>query len=194
MASSDSVNARRSTTLTLALSLLAASAAACDGDKKSTDAANSPEAEASPAGESADAAPAPIVGKPIEGEGGIAAVKSKPDDEPLYKFSVQKSDSYKAGEEAVVMLALVPKKDWHLNLEFPTKVKLEASEGLGLTKALLKQEDAATFAEAGFEFGVRFKPTVAGEGQVSGKIKFAVCQDEACSPQTEEIEFAVLVN
>ena len=171
-----------------AISLIGAGA--CDGDKKS-DAANSPKTSSA---EGESAAADPIVGKPVEGDrGGAVAVKAGEDKAP-YSFSVQKSDAYAQGKEGEVMLALVPAKGWHLNLDYPTKVKLDASEGLGLAKSELKKEDANAFAEEGFEFGVKFTPSSAGEGQVSGKIKFAVCQEEACSPQSEEIAFAVTVN
>ena len=180
MAAHDARSLSRSTTLLLALSLLGA----CDGEKKN-DAANSPKAEAD-GGEA-------IVGKPVEGDKGPVAVKKANEPAP-YTFSVQKSDSYKQGEAGEIILALVPAKGWHLNLEYPTKVKLDSSDGLGLAKNELKQEDASAFAEAGFEFGVKFTPTHSGEGQVTGKIKFAVCQEEACSPQSEEIAFAVTVN
>ena len=174
-----------SRTSIFALSLLL-SASGCDGDKKS-DAANSPKADA-PADDAK-----PIVGKPVEGGEGPVA-KKKADEEPTYSFKVQKDDKYKQGEQGVVILSLVPAKGWHLNLEYPTKVKLDASQGVGLAKNELKKEDASTFGEQGFEFGVNFTPTTAGEGQFTGKIKFAVCQEEACSPQSEEIAFAVTVN
>lgn len=164
--------------------LMASGGLACEGEKNS-DTVNTPVLAPTDG---------PILGKPIDGEGGIAAVKAKPDEAPVYELTVQKTGYYKAGEEAIVMLALVPEPTWHLNLEFPTKVQLEASEGLTLAKAELSQADATTFEEKGFEFGVHFTPSAAGKAEVKGKIKFAVCQEEACSPQSEEIEFAVLVN
>jgi hypothetical protein len=188
MSSKQGRSLSRTTLAVLALSLMGAGA--CDGEKKA-DAANSPK---EPSASAESEAAAPIVGKPVEGEkAGPVAVKAGEEKAP-YTFSVQKNDDYAQGKEGEVMLALVPAKGWHLNLEYPTKVKLDASEGLGLAKSELKKEDANAFAEEGFEFGVKFTPSTAGEGQVSGKIKFAVCQEEACSPQSEEIAFAVKVN
>ena len=83
----------RTSTLAIALSLLAIGAAGCDGEKKN-DAANSPKAEAAPDGDKAADA-APIVGKPVEGDKGAVAKKPASKDEPTYTFSVQKNDSYK---------------------------------------------------------------------------------------------------
>ncbi len=97
-----------------------------------------------------------------------------------------------AGKEGSVTVRVVPKAPWHMNLDFPTSLKLEAPAGVTLAKADLKKADA-TLDESTCAFDVKFTAPTAGEHAFSGKFKFAVCQDEACSPVTEELEFKVAV-
>ena len=98
-----------------------------------------------------------------------------------------------SGQESKVTVRVVPKGPWHMNLEFPTSLKVQAPEGVTMAKADLKKADAAELTETGCQFDVGFTPAAAGEQTFTGKFKFAVCQDEACSPVTEEIEFKVAV-
>lgn len=98
----------------------------------------------------------------------------------------------KAGQEGSVTVRVVPKAPWHMNLDFPTSLKLQAPEGVTLVNADLKKADAK-LDESTCVFDVKFTAPKAGEHAFSGKFKFAVCQDEACSPVTEEVEFKVAV-
>ena len=80
-----------------------------------------------------------------------------------------------------------------MNLDFPTSLKVTPPSGLTLTSADLKKGDARKLDDSTCEFAVKFTPKEAGEHTVTGKFKFAVCQDEACSPVTEDVEFKVAV-
>ena len=61
-----------------------------------------------------------------------------------------------------------------------------------LAKDKLKKADAE-LSEASCKFDVAFTPAKAGDAKFTGEFKFAVCQDEACSQVTENIEFQVAV-
>ena len=53
--------------------------------------------------------------------------------------------------------------------------------------------DATTLDDKSAAFAVKFTPAAAGEKDLSAKFKFAVCQDEACSPVTEEFQVKLAV-
>ena len=127
-----------------------------------------------------------------DGAGGekVKVVEGGGDDR--YALKIEPPAEAKAGEEGTAIVKVVPKEPWHMNLDYPTSLKLEAPEALAVTKADLKKGDAK-LDESSCEFAVSFKPTAAGDHAVSGKFKFAVCKDEACSPVTEEVEFQVAV-
>lgn len=135
-----------------------------------------------------------------EGEGGEPAAddgKTKvvegapPGNDERYAVVVETPEA-KAGEESKVTVRVVPKDPWHMNLDYPTSLALTAGEGVALAKDTLKKADAQ-LSPASCEFDVAFTPEKAGDAKFTGEFKFAVCQDEACSQVTENLEFQVAV-
>jgi hypothetical protein len=161
-------------------------AAGCGSDNKPTVTAPPVQAEApgaadEPAGEQAAASDKVKV---IEGKA--------PGKDDRYALEIESPDA-KAGQESKVTVRVVPRDPWHMNLDFPTSLALQAPQGVSLAKAELKKADAAKLDEASCQFDVAFTPTQPGSQSITGKFKFAVCQDEACSPVTEDVEFKVAV-
>ncbi len=90
---------------------------------------------------------------------------------------------------ATAKVKMVPKGEWHMNMEFPTSLTLTASEDIRLAAKKLKAGDAKLIDEhKGAEFAVEFTPTKAGKGTVDAKLKFAICIESACSPVTEKMK------
>lgn len=110
-----------------------------------------------------------------------------------YSLKIEPSPDATAGKEGTVMVTVVPKAPWHMNLDFPTSLALTPPDGVQLAKPEMKKADAQKLDETSAEFAVKFTPAAAGEKAFTGKFKFAVCQDEACSPVTEEVAFKVAV-
>jgi hypothetical protein len=162
--------------------------AACDGDKQSA-----------PASAPADAAskaapdPAPIAGAPVDGPTGNPAVVAGGADPARYTLSIEPPSDVAVGQPGVVKIKVLPKDPWHMNLEYPTKLAVAAPEGVTLAKPELGKADAIALTEETCEFDVAFTATSQGEQAFSGKFKFAICQDEACSPVQEDIRFQVAV-
>ncbi len=110
-----------------------------------------------------------------------------------YDLLIEPPAEAKAGEAGKVTVKVVPKKPWHMNLDFPTSLKVDAPEGVTVANASQKKADAVKLDDEHCEFAVDFTPAAAGEQTFTGKFKFAVCQDEACAPVTEDLEFKVAV-
>lgn len=180
-----SMSPRSSRLSLLALTLVAA----CGGDQKPTtataDAKVADKAATPPAAEK-QPAPAAADNKVLVKDG------ADPTDD-RYTLRVEPPADAAAGREGTVKVTVVPKAPWHMNLDFPTSLSLGAPAGVTLAKAELKKADAAKLDENSAEFAVKFTPAEAGEKAFTGKFKFAVCQDEACSPVTEEVAFKVAV-
>lgn len=175
--------------VTAALSL----ATGCDKDAKP--AATAPSGTPKPAVSQDDGdepvADAAKPGKPIDKVKVVEGAPTGSDDR--YALQVQPPAEAKAGQEGEVVVRVVPKDPWHMNLDYPTSLKVAAPEGVTLAKTDLKKADAKTLDESACEFAVKFTPTAAGEQSFTGEFKFAVCQDEACAPVTEDLEFKVAV-
>jgi hypothetical protein len=168
--------------------LAALLAVACDGDKAPASSPTGATASPAKSGEKegtkvAEKAPAGDKVKTVEG--------APPGGDDRYSLVIDTPEA-KAGQEGSVTVRVVPKAPWHMNLDFPTSLKLQAPAGVTLANADLKKADAK-LDESTCAFDVKFTAPAAGEHAFSGKFKFAVCQDEACSPVTEEVEFKVAV-
>jgi hypothetical protein len=177
----------RATKISLAVLLLAPAglAAACDADKQGANAPQQSQAAPAKTGGGAEKAP--------EGDGEkTKVVEGKPPGgDDRYALTIDAPEA-KAGQEATVKVRVVPKEPWHMNLDFPTSLKIEPPAGLTFANADLKKGDAK-LDEKSCEFDVKFTPAAAGQTKFTGKFKFAVCQDEACSPVTENVEVQVAV-
>ncbi len=170
---------------------------ACGGDKQGS-AATPPDDKGKVAAADADAKPGAeqqkIAGKPVDGEPGNPVVKEgAPDGEDRYTLQIEPPAEAKAGAQGVVKVKVLPKDPWHMNLDYPTKLTVEAPGGVELAKAEQKKGDATALTDASCEFDVAFTASEAGDKSFSGKFKFAICQDEACSPIQEDIQFQVAV-
>ena len=180
----------RTTTITtgLAALLLAPLVAGCDGDKAGANAPQQSTAAPAKSGggdakDKVDPAGDPDKTKVVEG--------APPGGKDSYALTIDAPEA-KAGQEATVKVRVVPKEPWHMNLDFPTSLKLEAPAGLTFAKADLKKGDAK-LDEGSCEFDVKFTPASAGEQKFTGKFKFAVCQESECWPVTENVEVQVAV-
>ncbi|MEM6995590.1 MAG: hypothetical protein AAF721_34080 [Myxococcota bacterium] len=122
----------------------------------------------------------------------VKVVDGAPGGDDRYALQIEPPAEAKAGVVGKAVVKVVPKDPWHMNLDYPTSLKITAPDGLSVANANLKKADAK-LDESNCEFAVEFTPAAAGEHDVSGKIKFAVCKDEACSPVTEEVNFKVAV-
>lgn len=164
--------------------------AACGGEAKPAAKSPVPEGTAK-AGDGDAAAKGGDAAKP-EGGDKVKVVEGKaPGKDDRYALTIEPPSEATAGQETEVVVRVVPKEPWHMNLDFPTSLKLTPAEGLTLANANLKKGDARKLDDSACEFSVKVTPSAAGEHTVTGQLKFAVCQDEACSPVTEDVELKV---
>ncbi len=171
---------------TTALSLTLAACSSSEPKSETASPAQKTEADGKDAAEGAKAQESAADDKKVKVVDGAAP---SGDDRYALKIDTPEAES---GKESKVTVRVVPKEPWHMNLDFPTSLKVEAPQGVSVAKADMKKADAQ-LDEKACQFDVAFTPSAAGEQTFTGKFKFAVCQDEACSPVTEDIEFKVAV-
>jgi hypothetical protein len=150
--------------------------------------------DSEPSGEEAkqDEAGQPIAGKPVEGEGKVGEAAGDGGANEQYALQIDPGEG-KVGEEGKVSIKVVPNETWHMNLDYPTKLEVAPPTGVEVAKTKQTKDDAVTLTEESAEFAVAFTPSEAGEKTFTGEFKFAVCQDTACVPKTEKLEFKVAV-
>lgn len=136
---------------------------------------------------------APVEGTPVEGEQKVATVT--PDGagtNEQYALQIEPGEAT-VGQPGTVSIRVIPNATWHMNLEYPTKLTVTPPAGVAVAKPKLGKDDAVKFDEQNCEFAVAFTPSEAGDKVFTGEFKFAVCQDTACVPKTEKLEFHVAV-
>ncbi|MEI7703380.1 MAG: hypothetical protein WCK73_02135 [Deltaproteobacteria bacterium] len=98
------------------------------------------------------------------------------------------------GGKGKVVVDVVPlEKGIHVNREFPMKYKVEPSAGLKVDKLEWKRGDAVDPAAENPRFEIPFQAAARGAQQVVVQMRFAICSDAWCVPQTRTITVPVEV-
>jgi len=101
-----------------------------------------------------------------------------------------------AGTEASAGVKVTPGTCFHMSVDYPISLKLEAPAGVKLTKSDFssgkgEKGDADTFGEKGLAFTVKATADKAGEYTINGVFKFGVCDDQSCHPKRQPITITV---
>jgi hypothetical protein len=108
-----------------------------------------------------------------------------------FKLDVKAPASAKKGEKTTVPVEIKGTGDYHFNIDYPISIKVTAPAGVKLEKDTLKKEDAKAFKKEGANFELAFTSADAGKKSFTGEVKFAVCTEKDCAPQTQKIAFDV---
>ncbi len=109
-----------------------------------------------------------------------------------YDLSI-KSPAAKAKEKTTATIEIKPKGDFHMNLDYPTKLTIKAPDGVKVEKEKQLGKEAAKFDKEAAKFEVAFTADSPGKKTITGELKFAVCSADKCAPQKETISFDVEV-
>jgi hypothetical protein len=113
-------------------------------------------------------------------------------------LTVEPPAEVKAGSEAVAKISVTPGKGYHVNTEYPIKLKLDPSTGVTLAKTDFAagghdkaKGDADALDEKGLALTIKMTPAASGNYTISGKFKFAVCDKDQCLAKQEKIAITV---
>lgn len=109
-----------------------------------------------------------------------------------YKVDVNAA-ACKVGAECTATVKLDTTGGYHLNKEYPYKVKVTEVEGVKFAKPEFGKA-SGDFVEASEHSGtitLKFTPSKVGKVEVAGAFKFAVCSDKDCATATEAIKLEV---
>lgn len=101
---------------------------------------------------------------------------------------------YTSGQAGRFSIRLEPRNGWHVNQDFPVEIVLEAPAELGLAKTRLARADAAVFDELQFRYDIDLTPSAAGQRTATADVRFAICTDENCLPQSARLALALDVH
>lgn len=146
---------------------------ACNGGHTS----GSPQSDAAPTERAQTAAP--------------GAAEAHPGAAASFHVEVEAPDGAIAGKETIAKVRIAPAGSWHMNLDFPVALRIEAPGGVDVPVPTQRKADAERFDDDGLVFALPFTPRSHGAKHFAGDVAFAVCADAACSPEKVELAFDV---
>ena len=84
-----------------------------------------------------------------------------------------------AGRSSTSVVEVTPSTGYKINLQFPSRLKLEPTAGVKPAKEQLGKDDAEVTEEV-LRFNVAFTPASAGKLKMGGTADFSVCNDSTC--------------
>ena len=171
---------------TLASLWLAASIAACSSGSTDRPASRA-------AGERAGETPtaARPSGADPEKEGARAAADEQPAPDHVrtatYDLRAIAETQYAAGQPGQFSVELKPKEGWHVNMDYPFAVEVDAPASVKIPKKRFEKADAASYTEDGVRLDVPMTPTGEGEQRIEIEVDFAVCTPDSCVPETKTL-------
>lgn len=116
-------------------------------------------------------------------------------EDPTFELVATASGPYTAGEQGTFEIRLVPRGEYHVNVDplFPFAIALAGPEPVRFAEASLDREDAAEFTEQRARFAVPFTPGAAGEHRVTATVDFAVCTPSTCLPEQRTLALVLPV-
>ena len=117
------------------------------------------------------------------------------------KLAIEAPADVKAGAEVTAKVMVVANPSYKVNVEFPTKLVLDAPpQGVTIAKAKLEaggqskaKGDADVFDDKQLAFLVKLTPAQSGTYTINGSFKFAVCDRAGtqCLPKKEPIAIQI---
>jgi hypothetical protein len=98
----------------------------------------------------------------------------------------------RVGEKGRVVVVVDPlEKGIHVNRDFPLKYKVEPTSGLRVEKNEWKRGDAVDPGAENPRFEIPVVAVAKGAQQVAVQMRFAICSDSWCVPQTKAVTVAI---
>ena len=102
------------------------------------------------------------------------------------------SRTLRVGEKGKLVVVVDPlQKGIHVNREFPLKYKVEPSAGLQVERSEWRRGDAVDPDAENPRFEIPVVAVAKGAQQVAVQMRFAICSDSWCVPQTRTVTVAI---
>ena len=115
-----------------------------------------------------------------------AAAASHRFDEASFKLEMRKAGTYQKQAAAKVEVLLEAKAPYHVNEQYPIKLRLEPVDGVKFDSEVVGKDKVAVQAKKAV-MTVGFTPEASGVKRIAGKLKFSVCSEERCLMETRDL-------
>lgn len=112
---------------------------------------------------------------------------------PPFALTVEAPAEGRAGTELAATVRVVPRGRYKINLEYPTKLKVQGPAAATPRETTLTAKQAAKLDASVILFKPAFRLGAAGDHAFSGTIRFSVCTDEQCEIKNEKVAWTAKV-
>ncbi len=114
---------------------------------------------------------------------------SKNIDEEFFSIKINFAETAKVNEELSFEILTQPKKNHHINTDYPLSLKLEKS--CFDFKEKYTKEEFSKVDENNLNFNAKVKCAEKGEHNIKGVFSFGHCTDEICSTEKISVNFKI---
>lgn len=127
-----------------------------------------------------------FLAKGESGASGGAAAKS-------YSLKVNAPSSGKVNKPIPTVIRVTPHGEYHINLEFPLKLKVNSGEGVKPKEIVMSAKHAAKLTPGELLLKPEFTAEAAGKYVFKGTLRFSVCTSKLCEIKTETIQWMTAI-
>jgi len=172
------------TTLSLAVGLLGCNCAGGGSAEPENAATTGPDSSAPET--AAPATAAPTAGTAAPGAAGAPAVSHE-----NYVIEVAPQGTATTNQEAEVDVRLVPRNGYHVNHDYPIRLRVTAPTGVTLPRAEYDRAAASEFGDPRAVFPVKYTATSAGAKEFQADFNFSVCNPQTCMLERQHLTWSV---
>jgi hypothetical protein len=122
---------------------------------------------------------------------GVAYAASSKADVAEYTAEIKApADKCKAGSECTVSVEVTAKGEYHINKDYPQKVKTAKTDGVTYTKETLTKDDGK-LEEKKISFPLKFTAAKAGKTTLNVSLRLAVCAESNCITASPDLSLDV---
>lgn len=107
-------------------------------------------------------------------------------DEAAFTVGLAQEGSCRAQTPAALVLQLRAKAPYHVNQEYPHKLKVKPTDGIFFKSPIIAR-DVMTVDQSGVTGKLDYKPERAGTFVISGEFAFSLCTSDRCLIEKREL-------
>jgi hypothetical protein len=108
-----------------------------------------------------------------------------------YVIEVAPQGAAATNRESQVDVRLVPRNGYHVNHDYPIRLRVTAPAGVTLPRAEYDRAAASEFGDPRAVFGVKYTPTSAGAKEFQADFNFSVCNPQTCMLERQHLTWSV---
>lgn len=118
------------------------------------------------------------------------AAASRPDG-ARFELAVDAPARAISGRSSAARFTIQPVAPWHISTDYAPRLDLRAVQGVEIESRGHGHADSVRFDEDELALELPFVARGAGKRRMSGELRFAVCGEGSCAPESVPVDFTV---